>query len=359
MLSPTVAKMSVLGNGVSRKPEPKTDARIVNKESQIVNKKWSFEMSDDKKGFYDNSNIERIDREIKNHLARPTLVSDLKKQNTEKREAQGGLSWAAEWRKYWYVYVFLCFSALFTGTLGVYMGLAPHLVVEPDGSQSLVWNTDAGHVFLAIVYFIAFVGVTEVAFAIAKWKFYTREERNDWQWWTMIAAMTVAGLSILLTGIAGGMVVASNIAFLTEFVNIPPIAQKWVVVAIPILIVLYTALFSTYALSSDQAASERLTNEMERERQLDNKTRMNAIRQMAAERLQAAEIEAFQRLVMQGLISSAEALAAIEAGRSLKQEELFLGRDLDGDGKIGGGQQPQHGPNGQTERVENPTLRRS
>lgn len=286
-------------------------------------------------GFYDNSNIEKIDREIKNHLARPTLVSDLKKQNEDKKEAQGGLSWGAEWKKYWYVYIFLAISALFTGTLGVYMGLAPHLVTEPNGAQSLVWNTDFGHVFLAIVYLVAFVGVTEGAFAIAKWKFYTREERNGTQWGTMITAMIIAGLSILLTGIAGGMVVASNIAFLSEFVNIPPMAQKWVVVAIPVLIVIYTGLFSAYALSSDQAASERLTNEMERERRLDNKTRMNAIRQIAAERLQAAEIESFQRLVMQGLISSADALAAIEAGRSLKQEELFLGRDLDGDGKIG------------------------
>jgi hypothetical protein len=311
------------------------------------------------KGFYDSSNVDKIDREIKNHLARPTLVSDLKKQNKDKREAQGGLSWSTEWEKYWYVYVFLLISGLFTGTLGIYMGLSPSLVTEPaTGVQYIHFNTDPGHVLLAIVYFIAFLGVTEVAFAIAKWKYYTREEKNKTQSGTMIAAMVIAGLSILLTGIAGGMVVASNIAFLSEFVDIPPLAQKWVVIAIPVLIVTYTALFSSYALSSDQAASERLTNEMERERQLDNKTRMNAIRQIAAERLQAAEIEAFQRLVMQGLISSADALAAIEAGRSLKQEELFLGRDLDGDNRIGN--RPTHtgeltkNPNGEKKEVVNP-----
>jgi hypothetical protein len=312
------------------------------------------------KGFYDSSNVDKIDREIKNHLARPTLVSDLKKQNQQKREALGGLDWGAELKKYWYVYVFLFISALFTGTLGIYMGLAPTLVTDPAaGTQYIHFNTDFGHVFLAIVYFVAFVGVTEIAFAIAKWKYYTREERNTKQSGTMITAMVVAGLSILLTGIAGGMVVASNIAFLTEFVEIPGVAQKWVVVAIPVLIVIYTALFSVYALSSQQAAAERITNEMERERQLDNKTRMNAIRQIAAERLQAAEIESFQRLVMQGLISSADALAAIEAGRSLKQEELFLGRDLDGDNKIGNRPASVQtdltkSPNGEKERVVNP-----
>ena len=310
-------------------------------------------------GFYDNSNIDKIDREIKNHLARPTLVSDLKKQSEKNREAQGGLDWSKEIRRYWFVYLFLAVSALFTGTLGIYMGLSPTSVTEADGSKYIHFNTDAGHVLLALVYLVAFVTVTEVAFAIAKWKFFTREERNNTQWWMMILAMVVAGLSILMTGIAGGVVVASNIAFLTDFVEIPSIAQKWVVVAIPVLIVTYTVLFSAYALSSSQAASERLTNEMERERELDNKTRMNAIRQIAAEKLQAAEIEAFQRLVMSGLISSAEALAAIEAGRSLMQEELFLGRDLDGDGRIGRkshSEQPEieKGPNGQTPKVVNP-----
>ncbi|RPJ29165.1 MAG: hypothetical protein EHM33_01985 [Chloroflexi bacterium] len=286
-------------------------------------------------GFYDNERLNKIDQQIKTHLARPTLVSDLKKQNEKKNaEKTRGLNWQTEWKNYWYVYVFLLISALFTGTLGIYMGLSPQLVDDPAGSY-IHFNTDIGHVLLAIVYLIAFVGVTEVAFAIAKWKFFTREESNNKQEWTMIVAMVIAGLSILGTGIAGGTVVASNIAFLSEFVNIPPAAQKWVVVAIPVLIVLYTFLFSIYALASESAATERIMREKERERELDNKTRMDAIRQIAAERLQAAQIEAFERLVEKGLISSAEALAAIEAGRSLHQEEVHLGRDLDGDRAIG------------------------
>ena len=286
--------------------------------------------------FYDNTKLEKIDREIKTHLARPTLVAELKKQNEKKKaDKRVGLNWDTEWKNYWYVYVFLLISALFTGTLGIYMGLSPSLVNDPVIGSYIHFNTDVGHIILAMVYFIAFIGVTEVAFALAKWKFFTREETNSKQQWTMIIAMGFAGLSILLTGIAGGSVVASNIAFLTEFVNIPPAAQRWVVVAIPILIVTYTYLFSIYALSSESAASERIMNEKERDRELDNKTRMNAIRQIAAEKLQAAQIEAFERLVLRGVISSADALAAIEAGRSLRQEEVRQGRDLDGDNRVG------------------------
>lgn len=300
-------------------------------------------MSDKNKSqFYDNSKLEQIDRQIKTHLARPTLVSDLKKQNERKKtENTKGLNWSNEWKHYWYVYLFLAVSALFTGTLAIYMGLSPVLVTEADGRKFLRFNDDLGHIALAIVYFVAFIAVTEGAFGIAKWKYFTREENNEKQKWTMIIALGLAGLSILLTGIAGGTVIASNIAFLSEFVDIPPAAQKWVVVAIPVLIVLYTVLFSVYGLSSDQAASERIMREKERERELDNRTRMDAIRQIAAERLQAAQIEAFERLVEKGVISSAEALAAIEAGRSLHQEEAHLGRDLDGDGQVGSSHQAQ------------------
>lgn len=293
-------------------------------------------MNENKNGFYDNDKISRIDSKIKAHLARPTLVADLKKQNAKKREEnKTGLDWSTEWNHYWYVYVFLFISAMFTGTLGIYMGLSPNLVTEADGTRYIHFNTDAAHVVLAVVYFIAFLGVTEIAFAIAKWKYFTREENNSKQTGTMVTAMAIAGLSILLTGIAGGMVVASNISFLSEFVNVPPAAQKWIVVCIPILIMAYTVLFSIYALASDTAASERIMSQQEREWELDNKTRMNAIRQIAAENLQAAQIEVFEKKVQEGLLSAAEALAAIEAGRSLKQEEVHLGRDLDGDGRIG------------------------
>ncbi|MGB8984145.1 MAG: hypothetical protein WCC12_19915, partial [Anaerolineales bacterium] len=269
--------------------------------------------------FYNSANLDKIDREIKAHLARPTLVSELRKQNEKKNaDPARGLNWDTEWKNYWYIYVFLFISSLFTGMLGVYMGLSPTLVTTTAGSY-LHFNTDIGHILLAVIYFVAFIGVTEAAFVISKWKFFTREESNSSQQWTMIVTMGIAGLSILGTGVAGGMVVASNVAFLTEFVDIPPAAQKWVVIAIPVLIVLYTFLFSIYALSSDTAATERILNEKERERELDNHARMSAIRQIAAEKLQAAEIQSYERLVMEGLLSSAEALAAIEAGRSLKQ----------------------------------------
>lgn len=285
-----------------------------------------------KNNFFDMSKLKDLDQQIAEQMAQPTLVEKMQDQNERKESIKS--TWRNELRRYWFVYVILAISAMFTGTLGIYMGLSPTLIHDPSGSY-IHFNTDFGHVVLAVMYFIAFVGTTEFMFAVAKQKYHTREEFNNTQTGTMIAAMVIAGLSIVFTGIAGGMVVASNIAFLSEFVEIPAAAQKWVVVSIPILLASYTFLFSAYALSSQEAKSERLTKEQERKQELDHRTRMKQMEMIGERNLQIAELERYMELVESGKISSADARAAIRAGRTLKQEELRQGRDIDGDNRIG------------------------
>jgi len=297
-----------------------------------------------KKEFFDMSKIKELDRQITEQLAQPTLVDQMQDQNARKESMKD--TWQAEWRRYWFIYVILGISGIFTATLGIYMGLSPTLVTGTDGSQFIHFNTDVGHILLAIVYLIAFVGNTEYMFAVAKQKYHTREEFNNTQRYTMLIAMIVAGVSMVFTGIAGGMVIASNISFLSEFVNIPPAAQKWVVVSIPILLAIYTALFSAYALSSEEAKTERLTKEQERKQVLDHQTRMKQVELIGARNLQLAEIERYMELVGDGLISAADAQAAIRAGRTLKQEEVRQGKDIDQDNKIGDQPELVRGNNG-------------
>lgn len=280
------------------------------------------------KDFFDKSGIETLDKQIQEHMQRPTLVKKLKKDR--KRKIEGQLDWAAELSKYWYVYIFLIVSALFTGTLGGYMGLAPY--PTPTG---LYFQTDLPHIFLAIVYVTAFITVTEVAFALSKRLFFTREENNNTQKFSMLAMLVVSGLSIFGTGLAGGMVIASNIDFMSEFAVIPTGAQKWVVAAIPALITTYTVLVTIYHLSSESAASERITREQIREQELDTLTRRRAIDAIASERLSYAEMQRYMVLVEEGKISAADANAAMRAGRLLGQEEIRQGRDIDGFGGVG------------------------
>jgi hypothetical protein len=131
------------------------------------------------------------------------------------------------------------------------------------------------------------------------------------------------------------MVIASNISFMTAFDVIPTSAQKWVVAAIPALITIYTILVTVYHLSSDSAASERITREQIREQELDNLTRQRAIEAIANEQLSKAELIRYMTLVEEGKISAADARAAIRAGRTLGEEEIRRGKDIDGFGGVG------------------------
>jgi len=270
-----------------------------------------------------------LDQQLNDYMGRKTLVGSMREKSNQKPELDD-MTFRAEIKKYWFLYALLAVSSLFTGTLGIYMGLSPQKTVE-----GLYFYTDLPHLFLAIVYCIAFITVTEFAFPLAKWLYFTREEKNMTQQASMIFMMVVAGFSIFGTGIAGGMVIASNISFLTDFIEVPHQAQVWVIMAIPSLMVLYAVCISVYILSSSEAAAKRMVREKQRENDLDHATREKLIEQWGREQVQKEQIKVFIRLVQEGAMSAGEAQAAINAGLTLGQAEKRMGRDLDGNGKIG------------------------
>lgn len=281
-----------------------------------------------------------IDNQINEYIGHKTLVSTMRDRAKAKPELDD-MTFGAEVRKNWWLYALLGISALFTGTLGIYMGLSPFKT--EDG---LYFQTDLPHLFLAVVYCIAFITVTEFAFGLAKWLYFTREERNASQQFSMIAMMVLAGISILGTGIAGGMVIASNISFLTDFLEVPHQAQVWVIIAIPTLIVFYSILGTVYITSSSEAAAKRLVREKERENNLDHVTRQKLIEQWGREQVQREQIKVYIKLVQQGKLTAGQAQAAISAGLTLGETEKKLNRDLDGDGAIGEAGSTRLRPNG-------------
>jgi len=270
-----------------------------------------------------------LDKEITRVLSNPTLVDKMKKKKVRKKK--DSMSFGAELEKYWFMYAMLIVSALFTGTLGVYMGLSP--TKTPTG---LYFHTDnAMNIFLAFVYMVAFIATTEGAFILGKRLFFTREENNSTQRLCMLAVMAISGISIFGTGIAGGLVIASNISFLTNYVEVPEGAQRWIIVALPTLFTLYTVLITSYHLSSDEAASERMTRENSRSLDLDFRTRRRSLEQIGQSHLQQAELRSYIKLVGEGRLSAAEARAAIMAGKTLGTLEIEQGRDIDGKYGIG------------------------
>lgn len=294
------------------------------------------------KDFYDDRELRDIDSQINDAMNKPTLVDGMKERSKRMRAGTGGFS--MEIKKYWYIYLPLLVSAMFTSMLAIYMGLAPYLTQNANGGKDLTLNTDIGHLLTAFIYLCAFLYITEISFGIFHNLFHKREEDNDSQYYSTLAGMVLSGISIIGTGISGGVVVASVLGTLSEFRTIPESAQKWVVAVIPVMLGVYAILLAIYKLSSRMAVAERMAHENRQKMELDNRMRMDAIKTIGERQIQAAAIKLYADLVMRGILSQKEADWALNSGLSLLEIEKRLGRDLTGEGVVGGGSMPVRRP---------------
>lgn len=287
------------------------------------------------KTFNEDFDLEDIDSEIEKIHTRPSLIDKVSKSKDETNEKKESSSKWAEIQEHWYIYLFLAFSAVFTATLGIYLGLSPINKTDPSGAGYVHFHTDPFHVFLSLLYAASFVLVTEGAFAIGKHLYYFREDANKTQRWLMLAMMGVAGASILFTGYSGMSVIASFIEFMTAYKDVSNLAQKWIVSAIPVLVVIYAFLLTPYVLSSEDSKNKRILREQKRKSDLDHQLRQQTINNFADELLSKEELKVYIKLVREGRITAAEASAARRAGLTLARYEKQQNRDIDGDGKIG------------------------
>jgi hypothetical protein len=295
-------------------------------------------MAENKNGFggLDFADMSEIDNAILAEMNKTGLVDQMQ-GDSEKREAQK-TNWADEFRKDKGLYFFLSISAVFTSLLGIMLGLAPvkmERIIDGEVVPYIHFSTDWIHIAIAILLVVGFVGVTEIACAIGKKKFHTREEANPTQRSTAWIMTAIAFLSIIVTGATGGVVTASVLGFLSDFSQIPHGAQVWAAIGIPMLVAVYAILLITYSGSSEAEKAERITRDRRRKMDLENKTRMENIRALAGVKLQYAEIQLYWQKVNEGLLTAAEAQAAIKAGETLMQTEKRLRRDLNGDGTVG------------------------
>lgn len=273
-----------------------------------------------------------LQKRIKERMSRPSVTETLHKQNQQQAEKKSPLF--ADYKNDKATYVIMSISAVFTALLGLILGLAPYTVTAADGTRSIYFNTDLIHWTIAIIYSVAFVTVTEVAFMVGKNKFHQREEGNNTQQFTMLGMMVLAGVSIVGTGYAGGVIGASVLGFLSDFEEIPHQAQEWVVKVIPVLLAVYAFLLAGYKLSSEEDKNNRLTQQLDRQQQNDHKFQRRMAELEVEEMMMLAEDRAYIEAVEKGLLSAADASAARKAGKTLGQLEAERGQDLNGDGKV-------------------------
>ncbi len=283
---------------------------------------------------FDFADMSNIDDQLLAEMDKPGLI-DRMEEDSEKRAAVKQ-DWTNDIKRDPAIYVFLCISAVFTALLGIMLGLAPEKRIDPiSGASSIFFHDDWVHILITILLVVGFVGVTEYPYIVGKKKSHDREDGNTEQQWASNSIMTVSLTSVLITGVTGGVVTANVLGFLSEFDKIPPGAQIWAAIAIPLLIAVYTHLTTKYRLASRTDKTERLTRDQDRRMELENQTRMNRIRRMAMTKAQYAYIRRFWQAVNDGLMTPDEAQTAIDAKETIFQTEKRLGRDLTRDNTIG------------------------
>lgn len=283
--------------------------------------------------FLDRSELDDLDERILNNAGGTDLVDQM--QARKEMEAAKRWDWLGDLQRHKFSYALLVLSFLFTEMLAIYLGLAPEKRVDASGNPYIFFHTDFVHLATMLVYMLVFPAVTEVAFAVARNKFKERESVNPAQSASMFVAMSFAVIAIVGTGVAGGYVVLSTLGFLSKFAVIPDSVQTWIVWIIPFSIAFYSVLYTVYELSSKHDRAQRFVQEQERTELLNHELRQREIVLAGKRKMQAASIRLYERMVLQGLLSQAEAEDAISKGISLADLERKLKRDLTGEGKVG------------------------
>lgn len=274
-----------------------------------------------------------IDNRILAEAGRDDLIDRMHEQKD--KDAERKAPWMQEVREHWFLYALLFISFLLTETLAIYLGTAPKVMTDPaTGAQFIEFHTDFGHLATAFIYMLVLPLVTELAFDNSRKKFNQRETGNWRQTWTMGLSIVVSVISWVGTGVAGAYVIMSTLGSI-GFIEIPKNVQTYLIWVIPVLLAFFALMTWLYQAGSRFAKSKKMAEEEEKNAELADQMRMQQIERAGKRAIRAAAIRSFEQAVALGLLSQAEADAALAQGMSLGDLERKLNRDITGEGKIG------------------------
>jgi hypothetical protein len=276
-----------------------------------------------------------IDDRILQGAGEEDLVGRLSQEQEKQAEERSPL--IREVKRRWFSYTLLSLSFLLTEMTALYLGLAPEIRTDPEtGFKSVYFHTDVGHLATALIYMIVLPVVTELAFAVFSHRFNKRENGNGKQLFASGLASAIALIAIIGTGVSGAYVIFSTLGSV-GFLEIPRSVQNWLIWVIPSLIAIFGALLWMYEASSGIAKSEKIAEERDRKDEINDRLRTQEITRAGRRAIKAASIRAYQKAVINGLLSQEEALDGLARGKSLVELEKELRRDLTGEGRIGEG----------------------
>lgn len=162
------------------------------------------------------------------------------------------------------LYIALFLSAL----LSMFSGIAIGLGVRVDGGI-VTAKGDLPNIFAALLYGVSFPIFFE--YGLANWlkKFMMREPDNNTQLITSSVMVIFTFLGTCVTAYAASDVIATAFGFFTSFQEVPPSVQRWIVYALPTMLMINVAAGELYRQFSQEAVLRRQAEMSLREAQVD------------------------------------------------------------------------------------------
>lgn len=203
-----------------------------------------------------------------------------------------------KYSRYWMIYWGLFFTAALSFLCGVVLPF-----MREDIDVPLNWGT----AMISAYFALGFLTIGEGAFNFWFDKVTDSDPDNGGQKWIAAVMIALSAIVSLSTALATSYIIVWYIRIFDTFLKIPPWAQKYIAIAIPVVIVANVVAGVAFKWISDEAFSERETNS--RIREAKNK----AIQAQAEARARYIEANAPILARQMGEIEAQDQLDALQA----------------------------------------------
>lgn len=153
--------------------------------------------------------------------------------------------------RYWLIYLALGITAALSFISGL---LLPFM--KPDVIVPLTWGTAGAALFYAVGFMVIGEGAANFWFD----KITDQDPDNSGQKWTAGIMIFLSVVVSLTTALAASYIIAYWVGVFDTFTSIPPWAQKYIAIAIPVMLVAHAVAGIIFKSISDEAYSERESN---------------------------------------------------------------------------------------------------
>jgi uncharacterized membrane protein len=187
-------------------------------------------------------------------------VSNQTEMTSKQKKELAKIDFNRKFGRYWLIYLALGFTAILSFIGGLMLPF-----MKPDVNVPLTWGTAAAGLFYALGFIIIGEGAANFWFDKVTDQ-YPDNKAQKWIAGIMILASVLVSAS---TALATSYIIAYWVGVFDAFLTIPVWAQKYIAIAVPVMLVAHAVAGIAFKSVSDEAASERDSNGRIRQAQND------------------------------------------------------------------------------------------